>query len=96
MCGANRIAAHRLQLLEPPLVDSRQDGNANPRMVLVITDALELYAFAVEKASLVRIKANRAHTELAMVDVAGLVRDLDMSFQAVKIWRCDTPELGLT
>ena len=96
MCGANRIAAHRLQLFEAPLVDGWQDGNADTRMVLVIADALELNIFAVEEASLVGIKANRTHSKVALVDIAGLACDLDMGFQTVKMRRCDTPELGLT
>ena len=49
-------------------------------MILMVADALELNAFAVKKASFVRIKTNGTHAKMAMININGFTFDLDMGF----------------
>ncbi len=85
------VAAHRLELLEPPDVQAVGHREADAGMILVVAGALDLDRLAVEEKAVVRIEADAADAEPGLVAVDDGVGDDDVACQRVELRRLQRP-----
>ncbi len=95
VAGANGVAAHLLQNFDLPLQGAEVDGGAEGAEVVVVADAVQGNAAAVEQKTVVGRELNFADAKGSLVAVNHFAVLLDGSDHQVTVGLFEAPEAGM-
>ena len=95
MASANGIAAHPLQEFHLPLQSPGVDCRAQRAQIMVIADALQRHAFAVQKKTIIRRELNRADAKWGFVIIHDFPILLNRSHHHVALRMLNAPQLRI-
>ena len=91
--GADRVAAHGLELLQPPAPHRRGYGGAQRARIVMHANALELHGNAVQEKAFVRIENGGAHAEADALGICNFPTLHRFAFQRIKIRGFGAPQV---
>jgi len=90
--GANGIAAHVLQQVQPPDPHALGDRRAHRTAVVVQAHALELHWLVVEEKTAINVKSDAADPNRRLVGINDLASSLHATAHSIEIRRVRRPQ----